>query len=120
MLTIKYLKTFATKTLLAVLYSSAFYLSFQLQMPAMYQLQSAEHRPVFQQQSINILPFQEQETRQFAKQVSLLPVIVLPVSGLFNSLVPRIAPISSIFPNHIFENTHSPISLEIAYRNLRI
>jgi len=120
MLKTRNLKTFARKAFLAILYSSALFLSVQVPMSAMNQTLSNDQQPVYQRQSVNILPFQEQDSKHFNKPVSLLPVIILPVSGLFNSVVPRIAPISALFSNHSFGNLHSPISLEIAYRNLRI
>lgn len=120
MLPLQYLKTVARNFLLVFLYASAFYLSVQVQMSVIYQTSENAHQPVFEEQSINILPFQEQNIYRFDKPVNLLPVIVLPVSGLFYSLIVKDTLINSLFRNHSPEMPHTIRALEITFRNLRI
>lgn len=114
------LKTFARNLLLAVLYSSAFYLSIQLPASFSYQLPENANQTVLQQQSINLLPLQEQSSKNIYNPVPLLPVIFLPVTGLCNILLQR-SITSLLLPGNYHFRTHNSLTaLEIVYRNLRI
>lgn len=78
-------KTIFQKSLLAFLYVAAFCLSLNIYHPYDYLNEGNRSNSAYKQQSICLIPINEQDNRPTNNQVNVIPVLLLTTSSLFSS-----------------------------------
>ncbi|MCB9014446.1 MAG: hypothetical protein H6541_01540 [Lentimicrobiaceae bacterium] len=114
------LKDNLNKLLLAFLYASAFYLSVQIQATANQLIPVESNQQILSQQTINILPVQEQNGHIRHAPVNLFPCNIFPEFGINALWTSRSVPLCLFIVRQNNEKPHSIKARDIAYRYLRI